>query len=36
MTFILLVVLLGPLPWLARCLLMLSGTFCTKRKAGKQ
>lgn len=32
-TFILLVVLLGPLLWLARCLLMLNGTFYTKRKA---
>ncbi|XP_023794236.1 transmembrane protein 220 [Cyanistes caeruleus] len=32
-TFILLAVLLGPLPWLALCLLMLKETFFTKRKA---
>lgn len=36
MTFILLSVLLGPLPWLALCLLMPKETFFTKRKAGKQ
>lgn len=35
-TFILLAVLLGPLPWLALCLPTLKETFCTKRKAGKQ
>lgn len=35
-TFILLAVLLGPLPWLALCLLILKETFFMKRKAGKQ
>ena len=36
MTFILLVVLLGPLSWLPLCLPTLRETFCTKRKAGKE
>lgn len=36
MTFILLAVLLGPLRWLALCLLTLKETFFMKRKAGKQ
>lgn len=35
-TFILLAAFLGPLPWLALCLLMLKETFFMKRKAGKQ
>lgn len=35
-TYILLVVLSGSLPWLALCLLTLKETFFTKNKAGKQ
>ncbi|XP_030817800.1 transmembrane protein 220 isoform X1 [Camarhynchus parvulus] len=35
-TFILLAVLLGPLPWLALCLLTVKEIFFMKRKAGKQ
>lgn len=36
MTFILLAVFLGPLPWLALCSLTLKEIFFMKRKAGKQ